>query len=970
MKSIVAAFCVLCFVNAPAFSEADQATDQNTKQGSEQGTADAAGTVSYEKDVAPVFRKYCAGCHNDQESEGEFSLESYASLSKGTENGPAFLAKNPESSKIYRLMTGVADPKMPPEDEPAPTQEEIAKIQLWIEQGAKGPQGATPDPLALQVPTIESKTDRRPITAMDWSANGDARAIARYGEVEISRELITKFIDDDNKVREWLPVAKLNDFPGKVNSVHFCLGGSKVITSSGVAGLGGVATLWEWPLEKKLREFKGHRDIMFDAEVSPDGKILATCSYDKTILLWDIQTGEKRLELTGHNGAVYDLEFTPDSQLLVSASADSTCKVWRVSDGLRLDTLGQPHKEQYAVTISPDGRFVAAGGADNRIRVWQLISRKSPQINPILFSRFAHEGPIVNLSYTSDGKHLVSVAEDKTIKVWETKNYTETQLIKNQPEVAMAMAIAPDDKKFITGRLDGTVEVFEISKQKPEGKAPTTKEVISPKTPMPQTAPKTVMEQEPNQTAQTAQTVALPVAIQGVTHLADQKSDADCFKFSANAGEEWVFEVNAAQSKSDLDSFIDILTPEGEPVQRLILQAVRDSYFTFRGKTADQTTDFRIFNWKEMELNEYLYANGEVVKLWLYPRGPDSGFNVYPGTGKRWGYFDTTPLAHALGEPCYIVEPHPPGTELIPNGLPEFKVFYQNDDDAHRKLGKDSKLFFTAPQSGEYVVRLRDVRGINGENFKYTLTIRPRKPDFSVTLLDKSPTIAAGGTREIRLTADRLDNFEGPIEVNFTGVPEGYSVTSPITIEPGQISARGVIHASADAKPLASDAIKDLKVVATTQIDDRPLEHVIAGFTELKVDAKPKLSLEIVAAKEGAQPVNAPENGPLEFEIRPGETIMLQVNAKRLNFKGEISFGKEEAGRNLPHGVFVDNIGLNGLLLLSDQSQREFFITAANWVPEQSRLFHLTSPAAGGHATQPVMLHIRHDSRSSVTKTK
>ena len=38
-----------------------------------------------------------------------------------------------------------------------------------------------------------------------------------------------------------------------------------------------------------------------------------------------------------------------------------------------------------------------------------------------------------------------------------------------------------------------------------------------------------------------------------------------------------------------------------------------------------QAADFRLFNWEEMHLNEYLYANGEVVKLWLYPRGPDSG---------------------------------------------------------------------------------------------------------------------------------------------------------------------------------------------------------------------------------------------------------------------------------------------------------------------------------------------------------
>ena len=150
-------------------------------------------------------------------------------------------------------------------------------------------------------------------------------------------------------------------------------------------------------------------------------------------------------------------------------------------------------------------------------------------------------------------------------------------------------------------------------------------------------------------------------------------------------------EVDAARSRSKLDSFVEVLDAPGRRIERVLLQAVRDSYFTFRGKDDSTVDDFRLFNWEEMRLNEYLYANGEVVKFWLYPRGPDSGFLVYPGQGKRWGYFDTTPLAHALGEPCYVVQPHPPGTELIPNGLPVFPLYFENDDDAHRELGKDSR---------------------------------------------------------------------------------------------------------------------------------------------------------------------------------------------------------------------------------------------------------------------------------------
>src|SRR5207253_8596324 len=121
----------------------------------------------------------------------------------------------------------------------------------------------------------------------------------------------------------------------------------------------------------------------------------------------------------------------------------------------------------------------------------------------------------------------------------------------------------------------------------------------------------------------------------------------------------------------------------------------RNSAVTFRGIDSN-TLDARVDNWEEMELNEYLYFQGDIAKIFRMPQGPDSGFQFYPGAGKRRAYFDTSATAHALDEPCYVVEPHPPGAKLASSGLPIFKVNYANDDDGERKLGSDSKLHFTA----------------------------------------------------------------------------------------------------------------------------------------------------------------------------------------------------------------------------------------------------------------------------------
>ncbi len=869
-------------------------------------------------------------------------------MQQGLEEGPAVLPGDPAGSQINRVLTGQSDVSMPPEGEARPTEEEIALIVAWIDAGAIGPSGAAIDPLLLNVPDIASQSDITPVTALAVSPTDGRVAVGKFGSVEIFADATLA-----------PSVLALGPFPGKVNSIHFSSDGNRIITASGVSGLGGVAAIWNAADGSLIQEFKGHRDTLYDAELSPDGTTLATCSYDRMIRIWDVATGGELRTLAGHNGAVYDVGYSPDSRFLVSASADDTCKVWRVSDGERLDTLGQPTKEQYACVFSPDGQFIVAGGADNRIRVWRFISTEEPKINPLLHARFAHEGSILDLTFNADGSTLYSSAEDRTLKAWETAGYTERQVWEGEPAIAMTLAAMPAADQFLVGRMDGSVSLLAVTNNAAGG--PGTAVTMPPVIPMTAGAAITQSaEVEPNQMPEQANALTLPATVTGIIQgNVEGTIDSDLFLFTAKAGEEWALEVNAARAGSKLDSHIEVLDAQGQQIERVLLQAVRDSYYTFRGKDNTTVDDFRVFNWEEMDLNEYLYSNGEVVKLWLYPRGPDSGFMVYPGQGNRWGWFDTTPLAHALGEPCYIVEPFPPGTELIANGLPVFPIYFENDDDGRRELGADSRLYFTAPADGDYLVRIRDVRGFEGAELTYSMTVRPRQPDFQVTVHAGGPTVNAGSGKEFRVTAQRIDNFEGPIRVDIAGLPPGYTVNTPVVIEEGQIEALCVITAPADAVAPTPENASSSTVTAAATINGQEVTHDAGNLGEIKLAPAPTLLARIVPRDGGAVPVATPENGPLEFEMYPGETIMLGVELQRNGFDGVVGFGTTGAGRNLPFGVYIDNLGLNGLLLLEGQNEREFFVTASPWVRPQSRLFFINAAVEGNLATQPVLLHIK-----------
>lgn len=925
------------------------------------GANEGIANNDYVEKVAPILQKYCAACHNSDEQEGKFSVADFEALMQGGEHGPALLSGDAESSRMIRMLTGKLEPKMPPEDQQAPNESEVEILVDWIKKGAIGPSGKSVVPAKLHVPALQSVPGKIPITSLTWNGDGS-----------------TLFTANGNKVRELdpkslKPIRDVYEANGKINSLVLSVDGSVGLVATGVAGLSGSAELFEISSGKKLQTFSGHRDILYGAVLSVDGKLVATSGYDRRIKIFDVSTGEVKFDLAGHNGAVYDLAFHPTEPLLFSASADQTIKVWSTQSGTRLDTLGQPLKEQMVVALAPNRDLIFGGGGDNRVRVWKLASKHSVTTNPILHSIIAHDGTIVDLQVSPDEKWLASAGEDGVVKLWDVASMTEVVSISGIDNVT-AMSFSRSGAQLAIATLDGTVRFQPTPTESKTSVVDTMSngKLIETTGPVAEST-----EAEPNDSIAAASVIVLPANIQGVIEGGSQTADLDLYAFEVRKDEEWVFEVNASRSGSKLDSRIEIIDAKGESIVRVKLQAIRDSYFTFRGKDSNTSDDFRVHNWEEMELNELLYANGEVVKLWLYPRGPDSGFKVYPGEGNRYTYFDTSPGAHALQENCYIVKPYPADAEIADNGLPIFPIYFENDDDSKRKYGKDSRLTFRAPADGKYWVRVSDTRGFQGADFKYSLQIRPRRPDFNATLSLENTKLSPGSPREFSVRVDRLDDFDDEIQVDITGLPAGMHVTSPIIVEREQQVAFGNLWIDRNVTALNEADLNQIKVVATAKLEGRELRHELNGFGKLEVAPAAKLEARVVPVTESevtstnivaadAEPFSGtwPDEPNVELTIAPGETITAKVVIKRNGENGPISFGNAESGRNLPHGIFVDNIGLNGLLVVEGKNERIFFITAAEFVEEKSTTFHLRAAVDGNQCTLPVTLHIRRKAES------
>ncbi|MCS7467998.1 hypothetical protein NZK35_15190 [Stieleria sp. ICT_E10.1] len=911
--------------------------------------APAAEPADFQRDVFPILEKYCVGCHNADDPQGGLVMEDFVGLMKGGETGLAITPGVPASSRLLMMVRGEVDPVMPPDDAAGPDERELEILTRWIEQGAVGPQGELPVKRELRTPSIKPSPGLvAPITAIARAPDGRTTARASYGRIEIQHAAGDR---DSNLTTEIS-----DDQLGKINSLAFSSDSTRLLVASGLTGAYGRAAIYATESGTLIREFVGHKDTLYAAVFSPDDAMLATAGYDRTIVLWNANSGDLVRRLTGHNGAIFDLAFAPDGTVLVSACADETVKVWNVEQGIRLDTLSQPEGEVFAVAVTHDGRHIVAVSADNRLRAWRLRSTRTPRINPLVATRFMDETPIVNFAIAPDDQSLVAISESGSVKRVRTSDWQPVASLESLPESGTDLFITTDSRQVVISMMNGQV----VSRPLPPIESLNTSRSEDELQPVWMDLGDATSLDESTLRLTLTQAGAAPdsltildvdrnVSIKGQI---GQAGEVDLYRWPARKGEVWAIDADA-ETESRLDPIVTVLDAGGEPVLRVRLQAVRDSYFTFRGKNSDQISDFRVFNWEEMQLGEYLYAAGEVTRLQMHPRGPDSGFNVYPGEGNRWTYFGTSGTTHALGEPAYIVRPLPAGAEPLANGLPVFDVFYENDDDPRRLAGKNSRLLFTAPADGLYTVRIGDTRGEGGSAYGYRLAIRPAQPGFRATTKPISKPLHPGTGREFQVQIDRLDGFDGAVTFEIDGLPDRLVSNFPLTIEAGQRFATAVVWADPNEEGWDGEIEPTLTAAAT--INATRVERQAGSPGKLKFDPSPAQVIPII--KPADAEIAAHENWTLQ--VRRGETVSARVLVQRRDgFENEVSFGKEQSGRNASQGVYVDNIGLNGLLIVAGASQREFFVTADPTAVPGKRSFFLTAGVDGGLASHPITVEV------------
>ena len=216
-----------------------------------------------------------------------------------------------------------------------------------------------------------------------------------------------------------------------------------------------TAVLWS-KRGKKLASLEGHTDRVNRALFHPNGRHVATTSHDATWRLWDAETQAELLRQDGHSRAVYGYAFQGDGSLALSTGLEGIVRVWDLRSGKNVHDLVGHVKQCLSVDISSNGYHVASGSDDRTAKIWDLRKMKCIYTVP------AHSALISTVRFQpGGGNYLATAAYDKTWKVWSTRDWSLLKTSTGHEGRVMCVDASPDGKYFASSSFDRTWKLWE-----------------------------------------------------------------------------------------------------------------------------------------------------------------------------------------------------------------------------------------------------------------------------------------------------------------------------------------------------------------------------------------------------------------------------------------------------------------------------------------------------------------------------
>lgn len=288
----------------------------------------------------------------------------------------------------------------------------------------------------------------------------DALAFSPDGESLISGASYT-----DRFIHRWNPRTGecLSTWRGHTSAVYalaMSRDGKRAIS----AGYDGTCRLWEVATGTELGRIGKHAKPIWSADLSPDGRTVATVENDRAIL-WRVD-GTEPLQSFSHDGKrVMDLAFSPDGRHLLTRTDDQpgALRIWDLGKGAEHRRLTSPSGASISrFAVSRDGRQVATEERAGVIHVWNFETGRLTRTVTITVGEMPRSTKWAHVVFSSDGRCLALGSSDATIRLIELATGQERQRWEGHKRGVTKLLFSPDGAMLATGSWDRTILVWDV----------------------------------------------------------------------------------------------------------------------------------------------------------------------------------------------------------------------------------------------------------------------------------------------------------------------------------------------------------------------------------------------------------------------------------------------------------------------------------------------------------------------------
>ena len=235
----------------------------------------------------------------------------------------------------------------------------------------------------------------------------------------------------------------------------------------------GTIRLWDASNGDELLTIRGHqRNVVTSVSFSPDDTLIVSTGLDKTSKLWDAKTGKEIRQWRDEKRPIKEARFSRDGKRLIMAHHAGEISSWDVASGDELELFQDydPSAAQPCLAISADGKQIASGSFNATIKIWDETGKLTTTLQ-------GHKNPIRSLSFSPDGKRIVSVSggivlpsNDHTVKLWDVATGEELISLSGRPHQGSNILFSPDGSMIAWAEsgVDPAIRLWDVTTFKEE----------------------------------------------------------------------------------------------------------------------------------------------------------------------------------------------------------------------------------------------------------------------------------------------------------------------------------------------------------------------------------------------------------------------------------------------------------------------------------------------------------------------